>query len=675
MAIRRTISLSLAIVVLIIFIVGQGSFWVWFLFYQKDHHEKLLKEEMSSLGQYLAREARGPVAEGDVAELESLLGGLVLFDGVISASVADAGGTELAIRVFTPQGDSGNSGNFLYIPAANRLTLNVAEGENRLGQINLTYSGRSVNDYMSSLATLTSVIEGIVVLLIICGIFLYLDRNVGKPFGLMQQRIKQVTDGDLSVEFPDYGGNEIGVISKGLNFLVRELRGNISRINETTKSLVMPIVKLSTTFENVTREIKKQFDSTSSIAGSLKQVSGSYREITASTERLSEFSSDNVSFLLEVKSTSEEIVSNTNKLFDASEESYSVVAEMSQTSKTVAQNSRDVLFAVEETLASVEQLRASVKEVEANAEESAELAARVRAMAAENGTLIVANAIEGMENISDKVRQAVDMVDKLGVRSGDVQKMLSVIREVTEQTNLLSLNAAILAEQAGEYGKGFAVVADEMRALSDRTAESTKDIGGVVKTIQAEIKDAVVTIKDGMEMVNKGHELVYKVGESMGQVLEAAQESSRMADTIKHATKEQAGSLDLVTNQMINISSMASNMSSVMAEQQNGSEHMLERVGEVREIAEISKRSTEEQASGTATMSKNVELANSKISDINAATLEQQQVTENIISSLDEIKNLGETILEHVEAMSEPLQTLTDEIHALKKAMDSFKVS
>jgi methyl-accepting chemotaxis protein len=125
---------------------------------------------------------------------------------------------------------------------------------------------------------------------------------------------------------------------------------------------------------------------------------------------------------------------------------------------------------------------------------------------------------------------------------------------------------------------------------------------------------------------------------------------------------------------MSNISTMASKMSSIMTEQQKGSEHMLERVGEFKEIAEITKRSTEEQASGTGMMSKNVELASAKISSINTAALEQQSVNDTIVSAIDDIRNLGNTTLQHVDAMNEPLQKLVDEINSLKKAMDSFKV-
>jgi methyl-accepting chemotaxis protein len=115
----------------------------------------------------------------------------------------------------------------------------------------------------------------------------------------------------------------------------------------------------------------------------------------------------------------------------------------------------------------------------------------------------VVNAIEGMENISEEVKKSAEIIQRLGIRSVDIEKILSVIKDVTEQTNLLSLNAAILAAQAGEYGKSFSVVADEIRGLSERTSSSTREIGGIVKTIQQDIKDAVFTIDSAKEKVEE----------------------------------------------------------------------------------------------------------------------------------------------------------------------------
>jgi methyl-accepting chemotaxis protein len=213
-----------------------------------------------------------------------------------------------------------------------------------------------------------------------------------------------------------------------------------------------------------------------------------------------------------------------------------------------------------------------------------------------------------------------------------------------------------------------------MRALSDRTASSTKEIAGVVNMIQDEIANMVFSIKQGMDQVNSGEALVYMVGESMGKILEASQKSANMTETIEQATGEQANSLDIVTQSISNINTMATKMSNVMLEQQKGLEHMLERVGEVKEIAEITKRSTEEQASGTAMMSKNVELASTKISGINAAAFEQQNVNESIVKASDEITALASRTLSRVDGMTNSLTQLAEEIVSLRKRMGSFKV-
>jgi methyl-accepting chemotaxis protein len=611
---------------------------------------------------------------GESEGLERQLGSVVAVEDVLSVRILNSDGIVLASKVFKEEPKTGSVWLPFYMPWVKNVAVPIVSGKRNAGTVELVYSGRSVNDYMFRLMTIPTIIEGIVLFLVITGIFLHMHKTVGRPLGTLQDCIDRASAGDLTVDIPDGKDNEIGKISKGLKFLVETLRSNISNINETAKKVAVAAGNLYAEFDDVSGSIKKQSSATEGIANSIKQATDAYRDISESTEKLSEFSSDNVSFLLEVKSTSEEIVSNTSKLFKASEDSYSVVAEMSQTSKVITQNTNEVQASVDETLASVEELRASVKEVERNAKESSALASNVREMAAQDGTLVVADAIEGMENISNTVQSAVEMVERLGARSTDVQKMLSVIREVTEQTNLLSLNAAILAEQAGEYGKGFAVVADEMRALSDRTAGSTKEIARVVNTIQDEIANMVFSINQGMDQVNSGETLVYQVGESMGKILEAAQKSSRMAGTIEQATGEQANSLDLVTQSMSNISTMATKMSNVMSEQQSGLEHMLEKVGEVREIAEITKRSTEEQASGTAMMSKNVELASSKISGINAAAFEQQNVSDTIVHSVDDIASLGSRTLKRVDEMTQSLGLLADEIVALRKKMSSFKV-
>jgi len=334
---------------------------------------------------------------------------------------------------------------------------------------------------------------------------------------------------------------------------------------------------------------------------------------------------------------------------------------------------REVLSSVENTSASVEEILASVREVERNAKESSDLAENVRQEAAQRGVAVVAEAVKGMEKISEKVNYSVDIVRRLESRSKDVQKILSVIKEVTEQTNLLSLNASIIAEQAGEHGKGFSVVAEEMRAMSNRTAGYTKEIGSIVNTTLAEIREVVTSIENGMEMVTEGSEVVYRVGESMSSILDSAHRSAVMAKMIARATEDQVRALNHIETSVTGINSMAFGMSGAMEEQARGSGYMLERLGEVREIAEAAKKGTEEQAEGAKVISRNLEFASEKMVGINEAVLDQQKVSFGIVAAMEDIRRTGSRTIEDAEDMTKSLKRLHDEIDMLKKEMERFR--
>ena len=108
--------------------------------------------------------------------------------------------------------------------------------------------------------------------------------------------------------------------------------------------------------------------------------------------------------------------------------------------------------------------------------------------------------MEGMKNIKSSVEKTNDFVKKLGVRSDEIGKILNVIDDITDQTTLLALNAAILAAQAGEHGKGFSVVAEEIKDLAERTAFSTQEIGSLIQSVQEEVKGTVQAMGERTEV-------------------------------------------------------------------------------------------------------------------------------------------------------------------------------
>lgn len=405
----------------------------------------------------------------------------------------------------------------------------------------------------------------------------------------------------------------------------------------------------------------------------LKGASETHRQLIGITEDVSHFSTENVSSLLQVKAMGDEIVSGMETLYRASEISLSNVSQMSQTSKVMARSARDTLSLVESISSSVEEVIASVKEVERNAKNSSELAENVRAEAAKQGVEGVALAIDGMGKINDVVTRTVQQVTTLHDSSKDIQKILNVIREITEQTNLLSLNASILAEKAGEQGKGFSVVAEEMRSLSNRTASYTKEISRIVKSIQSGIEDTVEMIGLSTKMVARQSENVYKVGETMSGILDAAYNSAAMANGIERATVEQVKALQMVSVAMLDVNAMALNTKRAMDEQVMASAHMHDQVADVKDIAESTKKGVNEQDGGVKMIARNMEFANDKMAHVRNFILNQQKVNEEISSSVGEIHSVGSVNLKDIEVLAETLESLQREVSQIGAEMDSFR--
>ncbi|MBI4714366.1 MAG: hypothetical protein HY760_00180, partial [Nitrospirae bacterium] len=163
----------------------------------------------------------------------------------------------------------------------------------------------------------------------------------------------------------------------------------------------------------------------------------------------------------------------------------------------------------------------TIRDVGEGIEETAALVEEMATLVAA-GKGIVNQNVKGMDNIRQSVTDAVAIVQRLGKRSREIGDMVRVIRDVAERTNLLALNAGIIAAQAGEQGKSFAVVADEIKSLAERTAFSAKEIAQVVGQVQKESSQAVFSMEKTSGLVVEGVDLTGKVGNSLEEIRQSA---------------------------------------------------------------------------------------------------------------------------------------------------------
>ena len=172
---------------------------------------------------------------------------------------------------------------------------------------------------------------------------------------------------------------------------------------------------------------------------------------------------------------------------------------------------------------------------------------------AHDGTQIVSRATEGMKALSVQVIEAAKVIKELRSSSEQIGEVLSVIRNIADQTNLLALNAAIEAARAGEQGRGFAVVADEVRTLASRTQDSTANIQGIIQTLQQSALQAEQVMESGVEQARVGQDLTTQVEQALSDIASAIVSIQQQTVEITVAIGQQAVVAEEVAQNVVSV--------------------------------------------------------------------------------------------------------------------------
>lgn len=418
--------------------------------------------------------------------------------------------------------------------------------------------------------------------------------------------------------------------------------------------------RLEATFgsiEEATNNQEEAVEETASLVANMKQ---SMSMIGERVEVLLQSSDACASSVLEMSTSIEEVAANTATLHEVVEASTSSVHEMGASIRQVSQGAQSVEQMAESTASSVIQMDRSVQEVSSNALEASALTERAHA-GASAGAEAVHATIADIEQISALTNEAKDRLGGLVSRISEIGNILAAIDGINDETKLLSLNAAIIAAQAGEQGKAFLVVANHVKTLSQRTARSTHDIETLITDIEAESSGAVRAMEAGIIAVAKGVDRSRDAGTALASIQEACRDASERVGEIARATAEQSRSSKGVAESTQTTSTQIQQISLAIGEQRRASESMLASAERALDTCRHVHRSTEEQRK----TSKQITVAISEIADMVRAIGEQttvharasESVSESVMHLLDNARQSGSSIEPIREWMAELAQT------------------
>ena len=233
--------------------------------------------------------------------------------------------------------------------------------------------------------------------------------------------------------------------------------------------------------------------------------------------------------------------------------------------------------------AQINEMASSIDEVSKNSVESADVAQRSVQIAAK-GAEVVRQTIQGMDNIRDQIQETSKRIKRLGESSQEIGSIVELINDISEQTNILALNAAIQAASAGEAGRGFAVVADEVQRLAERASNATKRIEALVQTIQSDTNEAVSSMEQTTAEVVAGARLAEDAGLALGEIEKVSNDLADLIQNISQAARQQSTAATSITATMSVIQEITTQTS-------HGANQTAESIGNLAQLAADLRRS------------------------------------------------------------------------------------
>lgn len=420
-------------------------------------------------------------------------------------------------------------------------------------------------------------------------------RDVTRPVATLMAEAGEMATGNFGVQSHVFSDDEVGVLADRFGQTRENLRGLISKVGGSGRTVTEGVRVISEGTESLLERANRQSELTGNSSQTLESVRQNIESVLSAADKVSTHTEDSSSRAVELQASTEAVAGSVDFLFQSVEQTSASTLQMAATASEMSNRTAGLAAITEQVLSFVTEMDATNDELRQNAEATAGISLRVREDAVAGGAA-VDETVSGIQLSQQSSERAAATIDSLQTSVGKISQILRVIEEITERTNLLALNAAIIAAQAGEHGLGFTVVADEIRELAERTRGSTKEIAGIIKAVQSGSRDAVAAMHEGLKRVQDNAAVAERASSSLRKIVESAVQSNEMATKISRSLVEQSQAsrhLHEVTSRM---SDHIAENNRAIQEQARGTQLLATEADRVREIALQVKNSTEQQS-------------------------------------------------------------------------------
>lgn len=510
------------------------------------------------------------------------------------------------------------------------------------------------------IALLTVIVISIIMIALVFGIAkTIIDKRLIEPLTNLKEGTNKVAQGNLSIAVPTFYNDEVGVVTKNFSKMVEEIREIVVGIKEGIKQLNQVGNLVESMSHNVKDGSERQLKSASQILELFNNIEERINLLKGKVNSLNDFVELTTSTFLELSSSSEEIFRTMEELLKSVEKVDDAYKRINQINDRLDEGSEALAKEVENILSFVSQMDSALKMTLTSVSETSKIADKMDVLARESKKSL-SDTIKSVGKIAASSKEAKASFSKLKNSIGKISNILNVIEELAEQTNMLALNAAIIAAQSEEGGAAFSVVADEIKELSKKTQSSTKEIGELVSVITEETELFFAKIQenanDGEIAERYSKEIEQKITEIISLIDNVA---SGIKEILKASNEQAQGSATLRKETEI-LEKLSKDLKGLRDEGKAGSKNLGEMVEFISEVAGKVGTSVKEQTES---------ITNVKRSIIDLSSFSKEML-EHIENETKEF-NMARPVLNEIQKLAKENSELSNE---LEKRLDELKM-
>jgi methyl-accepting chemotaxis protein len=543
-------------------------------------------------------------------------------------------------------------------------------GKGLVGYLILGDSYESYSDVANRILYVLAAVFVVTLLISLFSLFWLIEVQIREPIMLLIEEARRISVGNLATEELEFGNDEVGQLASTFGVMRTTLSRMVTLMGGLADSITKDSLSSYQQTCDVEMRIKDQHDFLNLASSSLNELNSTTLEINGSVEELGILAGETSTSILEMGQAIGEVEINVESLVQVANDSSASIEEIAQSISNVDGSLQQLARDADTIATSINEINASIKAIEGMEQDGTDLSRDVSERA-EEGMQSVEKTYDGMKRINAAVNHTIKIIDSLGHHSEEIGIILDVINQVAEETNLLALNAAIIAAQSGEHGRTFSVVSDEIRDLAERVASSTQEIEKLIETVQDEINQAVGSVSMVKETVVEGESLSLSARAILGKILTSSHHSQEMIEAIAKATREQARGTGDFTEAINRMSDLIHQVARAINDQARGSNLLIEGVDRMKDAVSQVDYAAKEQTSQARIITEATEKIDFSVRQISQITEQQKEqsqeitnsvatnlaITEENTATIGQLKNEAEQLASNAKRLSAQLRT------------------